>query len=151
MQLRNPAHAIISLALAHFFSPKICNCWLLATNTKPFATTGTRFASPPIFGQDPAVPTNSRFIVLSPDSGSNAKSRIGVLLVFSGRAKAQMIGLESPFDDTTVKNPGSCEPPNEADCFIMVNVTLGEVWSFHTLICRPPLLTTRAIPSEGST
>src|SRR5580692_501320 len=35
--------------------PKICNCWLLATKTSPFATTGTRFAFPPMFGQLPAL------------------------------------------------------------------------------------------------
>jgi len=51
--------------LAHFFFveldfppviPNIRNWLWLATNTSPFATTGTRFASPVIFGQLPAVP-----------------------------------------------------------------------------------------------
>src|ERR1019366_915212 len=45
-------------------STKFCNCLLLPTNTKPFATTGTRFAFPPRFGHAPAVPANNCTIVL---------------------------------------------------------------------------------------
>ena len=32
-------------------NPKICNCLLAATKTCPFATTGTRFALPPVLGR----------------------------------------------------------------------------------------------------
>ena len=46
---------IWGVGTASAFSPKICNCLLLATKTRPLATTGTRFALPPVFGHAPAV------------------------------------------------------------------------------------------------
>ena len=53
-------------------SPKICNCWLLATKTRPLATVGTRFALPVVFGQLPAGEVNKVFMVPPPESGSKA-------------------------------------------------------------------------------
>lgn len=46
-----PLHIVTHLQC----SPKIVSCLLLATNTSPFATTGTMLAFPPTFGQLPAV------------------------------------------------------------------------------------------------
>src|SRR5208282_3739363 len=53
-------------------NPKICNCWLLATKTRPSATTGTRFALPFVLGQLPAVDVNKLVMVPPPESGLNA-------------------------------------------------------------------------------
>lgn len=69
-------------------SPKIRNCWLLATNTCPLATTGTRFELPLKFGQLPAGAMNSPWSVLV-----NATKKIGDPLTFCGRDNAQIIGL----------------------------------------------------------
>src|ERR1035437_4526818 len=41
---------VVVVVVVVVVSPNICNCLLLATNTKPFATTGTRFAFPRRFG-----------------------------------------------------------------------------------------------------
>ena len=56
-----------------------------------------------------------------------------------------------PFDEIVVKNPGSCEPPNPGDTFTLVSAAFGDVSTFHTFTALPPLLTTRPIPSDGST
>src|ERR1017187_6667367 len=37
---------VVGVGVVALASPKICNCLLLATNTKPSATTGTRSAFP---------------------------------------------------------------------------------------------------------
>src|ERR1019366_4522362 len=104
--LRGPRHFVFVFPPV---SPKTCNCWLLATKTIPLATTGTRFALPVVFGQLPAAASNNFFIVLPPESGLNANRLIGAPLLFVvGRATAQMIGLALPFEETEVKNPGSC-------------------------------------------
>jgi hypothetical protein len=133
--------------LAFFpINPNTCNCRLLATKTKPFATTGTRFELPPRFGHAPAVPLN-RVAILLPDLGLNANRLIGALLVFGGCDSAQMIGLALPFDEIEVKNPGSCEPPTHGDTVTVFNATLGEVCTCQTITCRPPLLTTCPKPS----
>src|ERR1035438_5703844 len=89
-------------------NPKICNCLLLAMKTCPLATTGTRFAFPPIFGHAPARCLNKTFTVVFflPPSGLNAK-RLKVAFP-SGRDNAQIIGLAVPLDEIVVKNPGSC-------------------------------------------
>jgi len=131
--------------------PKICNCWLLATNTRPFATTGTRFASPPMFGQLPAA-ISSRFVmVVPPDSGLNAYREIGAsLLLVVGRDIAQIMGFEVPLEETEVKKPAFC--PEEIEALATsVNNTWGEVATFQTRKVLPPLLTIRPAPSDGST
>lgn len=131
-------------------SPNIRNCLLLATNTWPFATTGTRFALPPRFGHAPAVLANICFIGFLA-SGLNASNRSGADGLFAGRASAQIIGLEVPFEEIEVKNPGSCPPPIETDVLFNCNDTPGDVSTLHTPMTFPPLLTTLAKPSVGST
>src|SRR5580692_1196271 len=64
--------SVVLVPLGFPVNPKICNCWLLATKTRPLATTGTRFELPPVLGQLPAVDENKFVIVLLPESGLNA-------------------------------------------------------------------------------
>src|SRR5271156_1992432 len=69
----------------------------------------------------------------------------------TGRDSAQMIGFELPLDDTLVKNPPFCPLLIAGDRVKMASLGLGDVVNFHTSTWLPPLLTTRAAPSVGST
>ena len=73
------------------------------------------------------------------------------LLPDAGRDNAQIIALLVPLEEMLVKKPGSCPPPIEADWATRLSEVVGEVCSFHTSTVDPPLLTTRATESSGST
>ena len=96
---------------------------------------------------------NSCFIFVPVrDSGSNANRKSGFPAAPVGREIAQMIGLELPFDEMEVKNPGSCTVAGRAaDSDTLVSAGVGEVWTLKTCTLRPPLVTTRPTPSAGST
>jgi hypothetical protein len=60
-----------------------------------------------------------------------------------------MIALLLPFEDTLVKKP---DPADFSGALVTsVSDGVGEVSTFQTLTVLPPLLTTRATPSLGST
>ena len=53
-----------------------------------------------------------------------------------------------PFDETDVKNPGSCPLAMAESVLSVTRVTLGVVWIFQTMTVFPALLTTRHTPSD---
>ena len=60
-----------------------------------------------------------------------------------GRRTAQTTALLVPFEETLVKNPGSCtEAGSVRDVLSLIRVTAGELCSRQTMMLLPPLLTT---------
>src|SRR6516162_4144845 len=91
-------------------------------------------------GQVPAVAENSQ-PVLPPAAacGPKAYSVTFAGLLFTGRPTAQTIALPVPFEETLVKNPGSCTDTGSSwDLLSLTRVTEGEVCSRQMMIWLAP-------------
>ena len=120
---------------SYLCNPKITSSLYEATNTLPFATTGTRFGFVPLATHAPAFPKNSCFKVDPPESGEKAYKDT-VVRLRTGRVTAQIIGFAPvpvPFDETLVKKPFALVV-RSPDAATRVSAGAGEVASFHTSI-----------------
>src|SRR5690348_13481727 len=115
----------------------------------PFATVGTRFALPLIYGQGPALPDHNSGSLFPDFVPLNAYSTMWLLKPV-GRPIAHIIAVfgSKALEETVVKKPGRCEvAASAADEASGVSAGLKDVCTFHVSTLFPPLLTIRPIPS----